>query len=118
MPLFAKTRRKKLLRIKPFLLRIASADTAREVNRVLSFATDRDLEDLLGALHLIVAGVVDFPKDLFELLSKKKLLKVLRLALEDEASLKRLISGKRDEQLVFYRKIANVLPSLTSVFLL
>lgn len=110
-------KRKLLQQLKPLLLRLSACRHAGEVKKVLSFASDKDLDRLLSALHFIVSGSIDFPSNLFETLVKKRVLKVLRIAVEHADSLKNVQAASRNDKLEFFKKLSGVLQPLSNVFI-
>jgi len=100
-----------LVRDKVWLEELYSSPSSPNTKRLLTTASDKKLDTLIKFLHLLSNGEIKMHKKNFDSLGTKNV-KLLHKTFQPKASIKRLISGERQDKLKKLNKVANVLSFL------
>ena len=100
-----------LQRDKTFLKELFESDSVVKSKRILTFATDAELNTLMKYLHFVSNGEIPIKKNNFEALDKKYL-KLIKKNFEKKNSLHELLQNSRKIKLLVLIK---VLPSFSNV---
>ena len=100
-----------LQRDKTFLKELFESDSVVKSKRILTFATDAELNTLIKYLHFVSNGEIPIKKNNFEAVSKKYL-SVIKKNFEKKNSLQQLLQNSRKIKLVLLIKIV---PSFSNV---
>ena len=100
-----------LQRDKLFLKSLYKSDSVSKSRRILSFATDAEINTLLKCLHYISNGEIPIKKEHFARLEKRHI-SLIRQKLESKSMCQKTLQKARKEKLQFLFKLSKTYPFL------
>ena len=105
-----------LQRDKSFLKDLFKSDSIAYSKRILTFASDAEINTLLKYLHFVANGQIHIKKENFDRLTKRHL-SIIRQKIEEKAKIQTILQAQRKEKLQFlYKLITAFTHLLTPLF--
>jgi len=101
-----------LIRDKGFLHELYEGPNPLKNNRVLSGASDTQLNTLIKFLHFLSNGEITMKRENFEIIEKSQKLKLIKSRVEKKKNMNVLLKSERREKLKFLNKLCNLYSAL------
>lgn len=89
-----------------FFRKLYNAPNKHYRRKILTEATEKEIDTLISILHLIMTGVIPIKKALFESIKKSRRLPHLNRHLRTSESTNTLLDGSRQSKLAFLQNVA------------
>ena len=103
-----------LIRDKGFLRELYEGPNPLKNNRVLTGASDSQLNTLIKFLHFLSNGEITMKKENFEIIENAHKLKLIKSKVEKKKHMNILLKSERKEKLKFLNKLCNLYSALLS----
>ena len=101
-----------LTRDKSFLKELYEGENVSKNNRIVNFASDTKLNNLIKLLHFIANGEIKIKRVNFEIIQKNNKLQLIKRNVEKKAALARLLKSERDTKMKFLKQLSAIYSAL------